>query len=185
MIELRPFDLGNAKTHFRWNNDEELNFYDSDYPHRKESFTDFVGRLERVTADDNFANRLLEIHVTDTKELIGVVDIFRIDHYNKRCYIECSIGDKKYRKKGYGEAALRKALTICFTDMGMNKVTTTAFDFNEGWSALVQKVGFTKEGVLRKHTLKQDTYRDKLVFGLLREEYEAQYANVYQEAAPC
>ncbi len=184
MIELKPFDLSNAETHFRWNNDEELNFYDSDYPHREESYDEFVNRMKLFTLNGDHGLKLFEIHDEDSGELIGVIDIYDIDNYNRRCHIDCTIGDKEFRNKGYGEAALQKALAVCFTDMGMNKVLTTAFDFNESWINLVQKLGFSKDGILRKHTWKQDGYCDKFLFSLLKEEFELDASNSYYKVSP-
>lgn len=182
MVELKPFDMGNAETHFKWNNDEELNYYDSDFPHEYESYESFVNRLEKVVETPNATSQLYEIHLVDEPKLIGIVDIYRIDHYNSHCELECSIGDKDYRKKGYGKAALREAIAICFDELEVRKVYTKAFDFNKGWIKLVQKLGFVHEGTLRKHTRKDDGFSDKLIFGLLAEEYTSVQKNKLAEA---
>lgn len=41
MVEIKPFDLQNITLHYKWNNDEELTYYDSEYPHAHESFESF------------------------------------------------------------------------------------------------------------------------------------------------
>jgi ribosomal-protein-alanine N-acetyltransferase len=53
----------------------------------------------------------------------------------------------------------------------MNKVSTSAFDFNENWIALVSKLGFKQEGLLREHALKRGIYSDKMIFSMLKDEY--------------
>jgi RimJ/RimL family protein N-acetyltransferase len=169
MVELKTFDFQNVQTHFKWNNDEELNFYDSDYPHQVESFESFLQRVKNEVKE-NPSTELLEIH-SDNKELIGVIDIHDIDQYNLRCTLECTIGNKKYWRQGYGREAMLRALNYCFETLNMNKVITAAFDFNEPWIRLVEKIGFTKEGELRQHTFKKDKFHDKILFGMIRSEY--------------
>lgn len=171
MVKLKPFDIQNVGIHYQWNNDEELNYYDSDYPHKSESFESFLNRIKDLI-DNNQTSMLLEIHVQRTNELIGVVGLVDIDHYNKRCNIECSIGNREYWHKGYGTKAVVKALEYCYKEIGMNKVGTTAFDFNKKWIGLVEGVGFKKEGILRQHTFKKGAYHDKFIYGMLKAEFE-------------
>ncbi len=171
MVKLKPFDLQNVGIHYQWNNDEELNFYDSDYPHKSESFESFITRIKDLL-NNNPTSELLEIHLQENNELIGVVGIHDIDYYNKRCTIECTIGDRQYWHKGYGTEAVIKALGYCYNEIGMNKVSTTAFDFNKTWIGLIQTVGFKREGALRQHTLKKGEFHDKLIYGILKSEYK-------------
>jgi len=171
MIEIKPFDMEHVSTHYKWNNDKELSYYDSEYPHIHESFEDFIKRIKEVNDEGNNRAQLLEIIHTETGELIGIVDIHAIDHHHKRCFVNCTIGDRRFRGQGHGKTTLLKVLSYCFEELGMRKVATTAFDFNEKWINLVQKMGFQKEGELRKHVLKENTYHNKLIFSMLEEEY--------------
>ncbi|HKJ31970.1 MAG TPA: GNAT family protein [Balneolales bacterium] len=180
MVELKPFDFQNVQTHFKWNNDEELNFYDSDYPHKIESFESFLQRV-KGEIHDNPSTELLEIHSEKKHELIGIIDIHDIDYYNLRCTLECTIGEKRYWNKGYGKHAMAQALSYCFDDLKMNKVITAAFDFNKTWIGLVRKLGFNQEGELREHTFKQDRFHNKLMFGMVKSEYEALKETIFNK----
>lgn len=172
MITLRPFDLQNIGLHFKWNNDKELNYYDSDYPYRLEDFDSFIRRINIITDESEVSNFIYEIYASEFDKVIGVIDIMGVDRYNRQCSVDCCIGDKNYRNKGYGSNALIQALELCFEEFGMNKVTTSAFDFNKVWIHVVQKAGFSIEGTLRQHVLKGQAYSDKLIFGMLRREFE-------------
>lgn len=176
MVVLKEFNLQNVYMHFKWNNDPKLTYYDSDYPFHPESFEAFLKRIKSVICEENKSVDLLEIHLADNNELIGIMDLYSIDGYNSRCCINCTIGSKKYIGLGYELAAINKALSYCFDQLGMHKVTTTAFDFNIQKIKNIQKAGFRKEGQLRKHVLKQDIFCDKLIFSLLKKEYKAKYA---------
>lgn len=173
MVEIKQFDLQNVSVHYKWNNDKELNYYDSDYPHQHESFETFLKRIKSVLDDRNETSDLFEIHLTENDKLIGIVDIHAIDKYNKRCFVNCTIGDREYAGKGYDVEALKIVLAHCFKEKGMHKVATAAFDFNTSWIDSVKKLGFKKEGQLREHVLKNDAYCDKLLFSLLENDFQS------------
>lgn len=172
MVQIKAFNLENVSTHYKWNNDKELNYYDSDYPHQHESFEAFLKRIKLVLDKDDRTNELFEIHLTESNKLIGIVDIHAIDKYNKRCFVNCTIGDREYAEKGYETEALKKVLSYCFNKKGMHKVGVVAFDFNTSWIEAVEKIGFQQEGQLREHVLKDDQYCDKLIFSLLESDFK-------------
>lgn len=176
MVEIKPFDLQNVTIHYKWNNDPELTYYDSEYPHEHESFDAFLKRVKAVVDERNETAELFEIHLPKSNKLIGIVDVHAIDSYNKRCFVNCTIGDLKYASQGYDVEAMKKVLGYCFNERGMHKVATTAFDFNTLWIDRVKQLGFKKEGELREHVLKKDTFRNKLIFSMLEDEYHEQYA---------
>lgn len=176
MVEIKPFDLQNVTIHYKWNNDPELTYYDSEYPHEHESFDAFLKRVKAVVDDRNETAELFEIHLSESDKLIGIVDVHAIDAYNRRCFINCTIGDLEYANEGYAEEAMKIVLGHCFKERNMHKVATMAFDFNTKWIDQVEELGFTQEGELREHVLKKDKFRNKLIFGMLKSEYEALYS---------
>lgn len=171
MIEIRPVDMGNIRIHHSWNNDPELNYFDSDFPLDREPLASFTHRMQQMIDDPNRSSLILEIHHESDQKLIGIVDIHGIDLINKRCVIECTIADRSYQNKGLGTAAFRDAVGYCFREMGMNKVISAAFDFNEKWIRILNNLGFTQEGTLREHAIKNGAYADKLLFSLLKSEF--------------
>ncbi|MGD8747864.1 MAG: GNAT family protein [Balneolaceae bacterium] len=173
MVEIKQFDLQNVSIHYKWNNDKELNYYDSDYPHQHESFEAFLRRIKSVLDERNEAAELFEVHLAENDKLIGIVDIHAIDSYNRRCFVNCTIGDREYAGMGYDVEALKTILAYCFNQKNMHKVATTAFDFNTSWIASVKKLGFSQEGHLREHVLKKDDYCDKLIFSILESDYQS------------
>ncbi|WP_440998676.1 GNAT family N-acetyltransferase [Fodinibius sp. SL11] len=172
MVEIKEFDLQNVSVHYKWNNDKQLNYYDSDYPHQHESFETFLKRIKSVLDERNETSELFEIHLSENNKLIGIVDIHAIDKYNKRCFVNCTIGDRHYAGKGYDVEALKIVLAHCFNEKGMHKVGTAAFDFNTSWIESVEKLGFQQEGQLREHVLKNDSYCDKLIFSILEKDFQ-------------
>jgi RimJ/RimL family protein N-acetyltransferase len=172
MVQLKPFDIQNVALHYKWNNDEALSYYDSEYPHTYESFESFLKRIKSVADANNNTAELFEIHLAENDKLIGIVDIHAIDDYNKRCYVNCTIGDGDYTGQGCDLEALQIILDYCFSKKGLHKVATTAFDFNTSWIEKVKEMGFKKEGELREHVLKKGSFCNKLIFSILSHEFE-------------
>jgi len=172
MINLQPFKLENVRKHYQWNNDREITYYDSEYPHRFESFDSFLSRMKAIIENPKRNSELFEIVDLHDHKVIGVIDIYGIDYHNKRCFVSCTIGDKNKRGKGYGKKSLELILRYCFNDLKMHKVGATSFDFNETWIGVLKKAGFRKEGELRNHVMKENEYRNKLIFSILEKEYK-------------
>jgi len=172
MIELKPFDLQHIDTHYQWNNNPEFTFLDSEYPHKHESFDSFLSRMKQLLEDENATTKLLEIFDSESNKLIGVVDIHAIDRHNRRCFVQITIGMKEHCSRPCMQETLNKVLTYCFETMDMHKAAATSFDFNDSWINIITEAGFKREGVLRDHVLKNGTYRDKYIYGILNSEFK-------------
>ena len=172
MIELRPFDMQNLTTHYEWNNDRELNFRDSEYPFKHEAFESFLNRIKAVVDQANANDKIFEIHHTEDDALIGVIYLNGIDEHNRRCFIDCTIGQPEYAHQGHEVSAMIKVLDYCFSELDLHKVYTSSFDFDEQWLSEVEALGFKREAVYRDHVYKRDAYHDKFVFGLLESEFD-------------
>ncbi len=171
MITLRHFDQQNLALHYKWSKDQELNYY-SEFSTNVDSFQAFLRHTKLILAGGNQSADLFEIYCTESNKLIGIVELSAIDMVNRRCFVRCTIGHPNFDRKQYEIVALRKALDYCFNELQMHKVCASAFEFNTTWIEGIQKLGFKKEGELRQHILQRETYCDKLVFGLLAEEYK-------------
>lgn len=75
--------------------------------------------------------------------------------------------------RGAGRRIGLAALDFAFRNLNVHKVCGEALAFNEASIRLHERLGFTREGVLR-HKHQDDTaYHDVLRFGLLQNEWEA------------
>lgn len=171
-VELTPLHWDNLYKHFQWNNDPELNYYDSEIPYRKESLGEFKKRFEQMVYDPLPTSRDFEICAEDGT-LIGVAFVMDISHHNRHCTIGITIGDRDYWGKGYGRAALRTLLQYCFDELNMHRVSAEIFEYNEAWRKLVEWAGFKKEGTDRDYLHRQGQYWDKHIYAILEEEYRS------------
>ncbi len=89
-----------------------------------------------------------------------------------------SIGYTTYRPEVWGTdvnpATKRLLLGYAFDTLGAERVQFKTDNANLRSQAALRKIGATQEGVLRRHMLRRDgTYRDSVVFSILRSEWSA------------
>ncbi len=70
--------------------------------------------------------------------------------------------------KGIMTKALSRVCQYAMDDQGVVRLYADVVDHNLGSARLLEKVGFQKEAVFRKHIYKGEEYFDQFVFGLLR-----------------
>ncbi|MFH0967121.1 MAG: GNAT family protein [Methanobacteriota archaeon] len=103
--------------------------------------------------------------------LIGAVGLM-LDQDHNRAEIGYWIG-VPFWGCGYATEAAEAAVAYTFEEMLMNRVTATIFMRNPASGRVLEKIGMRQEGILKKHLLKEGTYEDVLVFGILHEEWRA------------
>lgn len=73
--------------------------------------------------------------------------------------------------RGTGSALGNAALNYAFGKINLHKVCGEALGFNTGSIRFHEKLGFTREGVLRQQHFDGETYHDIVCFGLIRSEW--------------
>lgn len=76
-----------------------------------------------------------------------------------------------YWGKGMMQEALSEIIHFAFTSMGINKIEAKIEPENTSSIRLVEKLNFSKEGVLRQHEFEKGKYVDLIIFSLLKSEY--------------
>ncbi len=169
-IRFTPLQIDNIYTHFRWNNDPELNRLDSELPYEEESFGAFKKRFEQMCDHPDPSHQDFEIHVKDGT-LIGVAYITARSEYNRHALVGVTIGDRAYWGEGFGRESLALLLDYCFEELDLHRVSAETFEYNEAWENLIREMGFTREGTARDYLRRDGTFWDKDIFGLLQHEY--------------
>ncbi len=78
-----------------------------------------------------------------------------------------------HRRKGIMTEAMTAALDYGFGAMGLNRVEVLTDPRNEASKALVRRLGFRQEGVLREDTFFHGRFLDDVCFSLLAREWRA------------
>jgi len=77
----------------------------------------------------------------------------------------------EYHGEGYATEAMGLFLDHLFDAREIRGVEARVFSHNDASAALLDRLGFVREGRLRERNFVDGAYRDELVFGLLREEW--------------
>ncbi|GAA4966496.1 GNAT family N-acetyltransferase [Actinoplanes utahensis] len=109
------------------------------------------------------------IELTGERPLIG--DVYVRLHDN---LMQAEIGftlATAYQRRGFGREALSAVLDRLFRVQGLHKVTGECDARNTRSAALLERLGFQREGLLRQQTFLKGEWTDDLLYGLLATEW--------------
>jgi RimJ/RimL family protein N-acetyltransferase len=109
------------------------------------------------------------VTLKETGELVGAMGLVINERHN-RAEMGYWIG-VPYWNRGYGTEAARALVTYGFETLGLNRIHATHFTRNPASGRIMQKLGMHREGQMRQHVRKGDTYEDLVLYGLLRDEW--------------
>lgn len=78
--------------------------------------------------------------------------------------------DSDFSGKGVATAAVALGVDHCFGPVGLHRLDATVQPTNGGSQAVLRKVGFREEGLLKRYMDVNDRWRDHLLFALTVEE---------------
>lgn len=102
--------------------------------------------------------------------LVGAVGLV-LDLPSRRAEMGYWIG-KPYWGLGFATEAAHAVLRYGFEEIGLERIHAHHFARNPASGRVLEKIGMTYEGCLRRHVLKWGRYEDLAMFGILREEFE-------------
>ena len=107
------------------------------------------------------------IFKTDDKALLGGINIGNVRRgVSQSASLGYWIGEK-YSRNGYMKEALKLLIPSLFVDLRLNRIEAATLEENIASKNLLKKIGFKKEGVLRKYLKINGTWRDHILYGLL------------------
>ena len=117
---------------------------------------------------------VIEARIGDTTIPIGICSLHDIDFKNQHAGLGVTIGEKEYQDKGYGTEAARLLINHAFKKLNLNRIESTALEYNNRSIRVLTKLGYKYEGRRRKCVLKNGKFEDVLIFGLLRHEWKSE-----------
>ena len=103
--------------------------------------------------------------------LLGIVNLSGIDWTSHTAEIGVAIVDPAVRGRGLGTQTLTLMLNYAFEQMGLRRVFARVMSENDPSLRLFDKLGFTREGVMREHVARDGRFLDMILFGLLKNEW--------------
>ena len=107
------------------------------------------------------------IFKTEDKTLLGGINIGNVRRgVSQSASLGYWIGEK-YSRNGYMKEALKLLIPSLFIDLRLNRIEAATLEENIASKNLLKKIGFKKEGVLRKYLKINGAWRDHILYGLL------------------
>jgi ribosomal-protein-alanine N-acetyltransferase len=104
-----------------------------------------------------------------TNLAIGTCLLFRLEASSSRAELGYALG-RQYWGQGLMREALTELLSAAFGSMGLRRIEAEVNTRNTASARLLGRLGFTKEGLLRKRWVVKGHAEDVEVFGLLQGE---------------
>ena len=112
------------------------------------------------------------IFKTDDKALLGGINIGNVRRgVSQSASLGYWIGEK-HSRNGYMKEALKLLIPSLFVDLRLNRIEAATLEENVASKNLLKKIGFKKEGVLRKYLKINGTWRDHILYGLLENDFK-------------
>ena len=102
---------------------------------------------------------------------VGFIGLNRIDPRNQESEIGPGIVDPSERSHGYAEEAIELLIQYAFEELNLHRLYAACYPFNRVIE-LMKLYGFQEEGVLRQAAFTRGKFYDKVVLGLLRDEWQ-------------
>ena len=112
------------------------------------------------------------IFKTDDKTLLGGINVGNV---RRGVAQSASLGywiGEKHSRNGYMKEALKLLIPSLFVDLRLNRIEAATLQENIASKNLLKKIGFKKEGVLRKYLKINGTWRDHILYGLLENDFK-------------
>lgn len=162
-LQLRLLEKEDIEALFMVNGDEEVTRF---LPYQTwRTATDGKAWYERVNElmDEGSALQLVIVERLHDS-VIGSCLLFHFNNERDIAEIGYVMG-QAYWRRGYAEEALRGVLSCVFTELKLRRLEAVVDTANTPSSALLEKLGFTREG------MKKNDEGDTYTYGLLQHEW--------------
>ncbi len=170
-IRLRGLELEDLDFFYNWNLETETqrNLAWIWFPSTKESQKEWIKKesLNKGENDEYF----LVIEEKEGKQ-VGSINSNTVSKIDGSFRYGIAIIESA-RKKGYAREAIRIFLNYYFNELRYNKVNAAVFEYNESSNILHKKMGFVKEGQLRKVKFTNGKYWDMILYGMTKDEFNS------------
>jgi RimJ/RimL family protein N-acetyltransferase len=109
------------------------------------------------------------IVLRETNEVVGGVGLIEYKQHRRAALVYWCAIDSWGR--GYITEAVRAVIAYGFRSLELNKVHGECHGDNPASQRVLEKAGLLFEGRLRQHSFRVDRFADKLLFGVLRDDW--------------
>jgi RimJ/RimL family protein N-acetyltransferase len=165
-VVLRPFEINTDFDLFvKWINDKDIiRFLSRIMP---------VYRHQQLAWFQSLPNWTDIVFTIETIEgnIVGVIGLERINLIDGTAYTWTIIGEKQYRRQGFGTEAKILLLDYAFNTLRIEKVSAEIIVNNKSSLSYNERIGFKEEGRLRNQVFREGARHDLIVLGILKDEF--------------
>lgn len=166
-IKLRPLHLSDAKRIAELADNEKISRNLRDVFPNPYTLADAENFLKKFTNQDPVTFFGIEYN----GEYVGNISLVPGDDvYRKSAEIGYFIGEP-YWNKGIVTTAVKLITEYGFNQLGFIRIHTGVFEYNPASMRVLEKCGYTKEGVFRKSVLKQNKIWDEVRYSKINPEF--------------
>jgi RimJ/RimL family protein N-acetyltransferase len=177
LVRLRAVEPGDWETHFAWDQDCDMSrsldhvWLPSSAEHARRWAEDAA---RRTGEDDEFA---FEIEALSDGAFVGHIAVNRCDRrIGSFSYGVATLAER--RRSGYAAEAILLVARYYFQELRYQKMNAQVYSFNEASLALHEKLGFVREGTLRRMVYTGGRRYDLVEFGMTDDEFTARYPDL-------
>ena len=126
--------------------------------------------FERVASDMN--RRDFSVYTVDNQAYIGSGGFIKIQYPEMKAEMYVMIGEKRYWGGGIGTDAYRVLVNYGFGELGLKRIYGYQLVDAHGAHKIVDKLGWQREGLLRKDLFSHGHFKDRYIVAILFEEWE-------------
>jgi len=171
-VRLREIHKEDVKKYMEWFNDPEVKQYLTIFLPMTE-----IGEekwLEDICTKRSQTDVVFAIEARSGKKWvhIGNCGLHNINWHDRDCEMGIVIGEKKFWSNGYGTEAAKILVDYAFGQVNLHRVSAGAYAFNVRSIKMQKRIGLKEEGCVRKAVYKNGQYYDKILLGILKEEWK-------------
>lgn len=169
-VRLRAVEPSDWEVFFAWNQDDDMPRR-LDYvwfPQSREAVKRWAEEAATRRPQDDAFHFVIEDH---SGEVVGSIATHDCDRRVGGFSYGLNVRSE-HRRKGYAADAITVLLRYYFRELRYQKANARVYSFNEASMRLHEKLGFQREGRLRRMAYTEGRHHDVLLFGMTAEEFE-------------
>lgn len=164
-VHLRPLEPTDLERTLRWVNEPEIYVLMGVFGPR----TSLAQQRWYEEVSVSRTNLVFAVCLQEDGEHIGNASLFDVDFRNRNAGLTVALPDEAHQGRGLGREAVGLLCRYGFDYLNLHRIYCKTDSLHAG--KMYERLGFVCEGVLRQQTFSFGEFVDKVVYGVLRDEF--------------